>query len=387
MDYMTFPWEQLGLLLRRLSLSGSFGNAAAWILFLATGALPLLAAAVLLRRRRACGADFLLAALSAALFVGLWLFVNPSYIDRYLSPMPAGGIAKFALASVIDSLLLTWFLLRFLLRMEKGHRNQDHSREGQHSAEKVHSMEVAHPTEKMHSVEVAHPTEETHSAEKEHPMEEAHSTEEVHPMEVALSMEGAHPAEEVHPTEEAHSAEEAHSGENIGHGKPLSGLRILLGLYALVLAIGLIVQGGAEFRAALTALEESNSGSATFLLEISTLFLALQAVMGLLPSAAKIALLLMMSVFLHHYAADPFGPAACRAMERLRIASGRLLAVVLVANVDFNVLQLAFSRFLLSVNHQILFPLSEIIVILGIRTLSTLYLESKRLKEDNDMFI
>ena len=339
MDYMTFPWEQVGLLLRRLSLSGGIGNATAWILFLAIGALPLLAAAVLLRRRRACGADFLLAALSAALFVGLWFFVNPSYIDRYLSPMPAGGIAKFALASVIDSLLLTWFLLRFLLRMEKGHRNQDHSREGQHSAEKVHSME------------------------------------------------GAHPAEKVHPTEEALSMEGAHSGENIGHGKPLSGLRILLGLYALVLAIGLIVQGGAEFRAALTALKESNSGSAPFLLEISTLFLALQAVMGLLPSAAKIALLLMMSVFLHHYAADPFGPAACHAMERLRIASGRLLAVVLVANVGFNVLQLASSRFLLSVNHQILFPLSEIIVILGIRTLSTLYLESKRLKEDNDMFI
>ena len=158
-------------------------------------------------------------------------------------------------------------------------------------------------------------------------------------------MEGAHPMEG------AHSMEEAHTGENIGHGKPLSGLRILLGLYALVLAIGLIVQGGAEFRAALTALEESNSGSAPFLLEISTLFLALQAVMGLLPSAAKIALLLMMSVFLHHYAAAPFGPAACRAMERLRIASGRLLAVVLVANVGFNVLQLAFSRFLLSVHH------------------------------------
>ena len=59
MDYMTFPWEQVGLLLRRLSLSGGIGNAAAWILFLAIGALPLLAAAVLLRRRRACGADFL----------------------------------------------------------------------------------------------------------------------------------------------------------------------------------------------------------------------------------------------------------------------------------------------------------------------------------------
>ena len=156
MDYMTFPWEQLGLLLRRLSLSGSFGNAAAWILFLAIGALPLLAAAVLLRRRRACGADFLLAALSAALFIGLWFFVNPSYIDRHLSPMPAGGIAKFALASVIDSLLLTWFLLRFLLRMEEGHRNQAHSREGQHSAEKVHPMEGAHHMEGAHSMDEAH---------------------------------------------------------------------------------------------------------------------------------------------------------------------------------------------------------------------------------------
>ena len=35
MDYMTVPWEQLGLLLRRLSLSGSAGNITAWILFFA----------------------------------------------------------------------------------------------------------------------------------------------------------------------------------------------------------------------------------------------------------------------------------------------------------------------------------------------------------------
>ncbi len=41
----------------------------------------------------------------------------------------------------------------------------------------------------------------------------------------------------------------------------------------------------------------------------------------------------------------------------------------------------------MSSSYIITFPLAEIIVVLGIRILSLLYLESKRLKEDNDMFI
>lgn len=310
MDYMIFPWEQLGQLLRRLSLSGSAGNIAAWLLFLAIGALPLAGAAILLHRQRTCRADILLAALSAALFTGLWFYTNPSYIDRYLSPMPAGGIAKYALASVIDSLLLTWGLLRFLLRMDKGD-----------------STNNDHPTAKEHS------------------------------------------------------------DRKIVHKRPLLGLRVLLNLYALILTVGLLFQSWNEFWTALTALQENNTGSASFLLNMSTLFLALQALIELLPGLAQIALLLMMSFFLRSYEREPFGPDSCHIMERLKTASRRLLILVLSANTGFNVLQLAFSRFLLTSSHRILLPLSEIIVILGIRTLSFLYLESRRLKEDNDMFI
>ena len=58
MDYITFPWEQLGRALRRLSLSGGMGNAAAWVLFIALGALPRIAAAFLLYRRRGPRTDF-----------------------------------------------------------------------------------------------------------------------------------------------------------------------------------------------------------------------------------------------------------------------------------------------------------------------------------------
>ena len=70
MHYITFPWEQTGWLLRKLSLSGSAGNAAAWVLFLAAGALPLTAAFFLRKRRRAVRADLLLIPLSAALYAG-----------------------------------------------------------------------------------------------------------------------------------------------------------------------------------------------------------------------------------------------------------------------------------------------------------------------------
>ena len=305
MGYMTFPWEQLGQLLRRLSLSGGAGNTASWILFLATGACPLFAVFFLLRRRQSCKADFLLTALSAALFAGLWFFINPSYIDRYLSPMPGESFAKYALAAVIDSLLLTWMLLRFLLRMEEG------------------------PSAKV-----------------------------------------------------GRSPEDGRFRRKL-----LFLLRMLLNLYAPALAVSLVVQGGTEFRESLAALRESNTGSGDFLLTLSTLFLALQAIMGLLPAMAQIALFLMTGLFLHSFEKEPFGPKSCLRMEQLKKTSGRLLLLILLANVSFNVLQLLLSRFLLSSYHRILFPLQEIIVMLGIRTLSFLYLESKRLKEDNDMFI
>ena len=292
MEYITFPWEQMGLGLRRLSLSGSAGNIAAWILFLAAGALPLFTMAFLRYRRKSCRADYLLPLLSVSLFAGLWFFINPSYMDRYLSPMPTGGIAKYSLAAVIYSLFLTWILLRLVFLYEKA-----------------------------------------------------------------------------------------------GQGRLLAGLRILLGLYGLVLGIGLFVQSSVEFREALRALQESNTGSDSHLGRITTLFLAIQFVIGILPTASQIALLFMMVLFLRRYEKEPFGPEASLAMKRLKAASGRLLTVVLLANAGFNVLQLLCSRFLLTSFHRIPFPLSEILVMLGIRTLSFLYLESRQLKEDNDMFI
>lgn len=292
MKYATFPWEQLGRMLRRLSLSGTTGDVAAWILFLLIGALPLAGLLLFRCRRHACKADILLLPLSAALYVGLWFFVNPSYMDRYLSPVPMNGAAKYALAAVIDSLLLTWLLLRYLFYCR-----------------------------------------------------------------------------------------------TMPHGRLLSSLRILLDIYVALSAVTVFVQGGAQFIEECNALTQGNTGADSSLVTISALFLALQAILGLLPTAAKLALLLLASDFLRNYGSEAYSEKTYARMERLTLASNRFLILILLSNVSFNVLQLLFSRFLLSSFHRVLFPLTDLLVVLGIRLLGSLYLEGKRLKEDNDLFI
>lgn len=290
--YVTFPWEQLGQMLRSLSLSGSTGNITAWMIFLLIGALPLTAALLLWRRHRAHKADLLLLSLSAALYAGLWFFINPSYMDRYLSPVPMNGAAKYALAAAIDSLLLTWLLLRYLLYCKK-----------------------------------------------------------------------------------------------MPHNRLLSTLRILLDIYVALSAATVLVQGGAQFIEECNALEQSNTGADSSLVTISVLFLALRAILALLPTAAKLTLLLLASDFLRNYGAEAYSERTYARMERLTLASSRFLILILLSNVSFNMLQLLFSRFLLSSFHRVLFPLTDLLLVLGIRLFGSLYLEGKRLKEDNDMFI
>lgn len=114
MEYIAFPWEQAGICLRRLSLAGTAGNAAAWALFAALGGSPLICWGVLALRRKNSRADLLLPLLSLVLSAGLWFFVNPSYLEVYLFPAGLGDMGKWAFALTIDSVLLSWLLLRFL---------------------------------------------------------------------------------------------------------------------------------------------------------------------------------------------------------------------------------------------------------------------------------
>lgn len=292
MDYIKFPWEQIGHGLRSLSLSGAPGNLAAWILYLSIGALPLAALLTLHIRQRAVKYDWLLAALSVSMYIGLWFFVNPTYMDLYLTPIPSGGLEGYTLAAVTDSLLLTWILLRVIVNRERA-----------------------------------------------------------------------------------------------DYPGLLRGLRFLLYLYILTAAAETLLAGCPEFIAACRELKEKNSAASGSLLTVSILFLALRFLVQCVPVVSELALLAMAAGFLFHFERESFGPRTLAALQRLRICSGRFLALILLSNAGFSCLQLLCSRWILNASHRLIFPLTEIIIISGIRLLSFLYLEGKRLKEDNDMFV
>lgn len=292
MKYLTFPWEQLGNLLRSLSLSGGPGNLAAWVLYLAAGLCPLAVLAWLLLGKRSRKADWLLLLIAALLLTGIWFFVNPTYLERILFPAGLGEAGKYAFALTIDSAVLTWFLLRFM--------------SGYESREKARLFRE---------------------------------------------------------------------------------IRIVLLLYVLLSAAGLLLKGAEEFTKECAAMSAGNTLGAQGGLGLSYVFLLLQILCALLPEALELGLWCVVLALLRSCQTDGFSEESLKKVELLKKLSARFLAAVLFANLGVNLLQLAVGRKIHSSHFSLTFPLRETIVLLGVLLLSCLYLESRRLKEDNDLFI
>ncbi len=107
-----FPFEGIGLLLRKLSLSGSAGNICAIVLY---GALCLLPLLVFLRRglHKRSGEDVLLLVLSGLLFYVLYMMINPSLMWGVLA-LGDGSMGKALLSGMLWSVLLAYIVLRLL---------------------------------------------------------------------------------------------------------------------------------------------------------------------------------------------------------------------------------------------------------------------------------
>ena len=116
---VAFPFEQIGLGLRALSLSGWVGNAAALALYLALCLAPLAYLVLLVKQKKLRPEDWLLAALSAALFGTLYLMVNPSLLTGLFNNSPAVALGKAVMGGTIYSVLAAYLVLK-LLRLFSG---------------------------------------------------------------------------------------------------------------------------------------------------------------------------------------------------------------------------------------------------------------------------
>ena len=106
-----FPFEQIALGLRALSLSGKSGNTIAILIYAAVSLSPAAVLLILRKRRKLLPEDVLLGLLSIMLFVVLYLMINPGIISILSGGLP---IAKMMLGGAVYSIIFGYFILRTL---------------------------------------------------------------------------------------------------------------------------------------------------------------------------------------------------------------------------------------------------------------------------------
>ena len=111
---LAFPFEQIGLGLRALSLSGATGNTLALILYGLLCLVPLALVPWLGRRRKLVVEDGLLVLLSAVLFAVMYLMINPGLLRNSAGNLTGPGLGKALMGAVLYSIIIGYLLLRVL---------------------------------------------------------------------------------------------------------------------------------------------------------------------------------------------------------------------------------------------------------------------------------
>lgn len=115
-----FPFEQIGLGLRELSLTGTVGNFAAVVFYVAICALPLLYLMLIRKKRKLYAEDFLLVALCPLLLTVLYFMINPTLLSAKIQLLDADYLIKAVLGTVIYSLVGGYIVLRALRLLYSG---------------------------------------------------------------------------------------------------------------------------------------------------------------------------------------------------------------------------------------------------------------------------
>ena len=109
--------------LREMSLAGGAQNVFAICIFCLIGCIPLAGFIVLCIRKRKIDADYLLLGLSAVLFIGIYMMINPGYVIDG-NALVTSDMLDLAISSVIWSVLASYAVLRIVESIDKADSTQ-----------------------------------------------------------------------------------------------------------------------------------------------------------------------------------------------------------------------------------------------------------------------
>lgn len=109
-----FPFAQIGMGLRSLSLSGGAGNAAAVVLYAVICLLPVAVLLWLYQKQKLCAADALLGLLSVVLFAVMYMMVNPGLIADLAKVEEGIAVGEAVLGGAVYAVVFGYLILRLL---------------------------------------------------------------------------------------------------------------------------------------------------------------------------------------------------------------------------------------------------------------------------------
>lgn len=287
----TWPLLAFSKLLRNLSLSSSFGNLLALLLYVLFCCLPLLLMLYHKKMQRLFAEDCLLALLSLELFVIVYLLINPASINMALAQFSGDQMEGVILAFSLYAVILAYAILHYFRKL---------------------------------------------LSEKEN--------------------------------------------------KIIRALQFLVFLGALVFVFACANTFLADF---VQNIKQLYKGSEVREINfaVNYLLLMLQTLLALIPYIINVIIMMTVIKLLNHLAEDWLSDDAISLSRKLTRHCRNSLVFTLVGPIFLNLLQLLLMKQLLYVSMKVNLPLLEMIIVLACYVLSHFLIQSKKIREDNELFI
>ena len=176
------------------------------------------------------------------------------------------------------------------------------------------------------------------------------------------------------------------------------GLRILLYVVMLFLACVVVVEFAFDLPANIRTLKGANTavsgghlwgdfGNDNAELTVTYVFLVLQSIVNALPCVLDILVLFIVAKALKELLKGAYSDAAVAAVRRIATVCSKVLAIIVIADMSFNILQVLFRNSLYQVSIISNIPVMSILFVIAALVIARYVGENQKLKLDNDLFI
>lgn len=163
-------------------------------------------------------------------------------------------------------------------------------------------------------------------------------------------------------------------------------LKWLVAVYCAVLIFTVFGTGLDSLLAQMEAIRTANSGFARGL-GLTFVFLVIQYLVNSLPNLLLCGVLLDAAELVHALKGEEYTEELVLAAERLGLRCARVLILVVLSNVSFNLAQLLVIRYLRNVTTVVRMPLDMILLVVALLVAARFIRAHKELKDENESFI